>query len=119
MRKGISAAISFTMIIVVVATISVSIFYWSAGTLNQPAIETRPVPIQAYAYDSDTIKVINIGASNSSEIVFLGTSAGNCNFGVVVILEPGISESCDLPAAASGPVTIYGKAIRSATVLFD
>ena len=119
MKKGVSETVSFTMIIAISAIISVAIYLWATGAVGVPVVTEQPVAIEAYAYDSQTIRVINLGTTNSSDISALGTSEGDCDFGGIVILEPGMARECTLPAPAAGAVTIYGGAVRSATVYFS
>ncbi|MCD6522204.1 MAG: hypothetical protein J7K68_00490 [Candidatus Diapherotrites archaeon] len=118
MGKGISPAISFMIIVAIVAIGAVAVYFWVSGTLNQPVVKEQPVPIQAYAYNSSAIKVINIGTTNSSEITYLNTSVGACTFSGATVLEPGVAETCVLPVQPSGPVTLYSGATKSFTVSF-
>ena len=119
MDKGISSAVAFTLVLVIVIATSVGLFLWASNTQN-PELHTEYLRIDAYSLNSTAIKVINMDTENSSSLLSMDTSVGDCDFPAPTILQPGIGEICILSNAVSGgtTITIYADGIRQARVDF-
>lgn len=119
MRRGVSAAVAFTLVLVIVMSSSVALFFWIGGQ-NGPELNEEFLRVDAYSINSTAIHLINMGAENSSSLTAMKTSMGDCSFSGPTILQPGIEETCILasPVSAGITVTVYADGIKQVKVKF-
>ncbi len=128
MRKGLSPAVSFMLVVFIATTGAIALYFWFTSA-DAPILEYVSVTVSAYPYNSTALVIVNAEARNSSDYTHLNTSAGRCDFGDaadcndIIKLQPGVPTRCYLRNAdctgnvvGSGTVAIYGVGINTVYV---
>jgi hypothetical protein len=109
--KAQSSTMAVVMIILVVVVSSVWLYYW-VSTSRTPMLREKDLQIMAHSLNSTTMRVTNKGNENSTQLNYMSTSHGPCNFpGAPVVLEPGVPLTCSFDSSVSGTVTVYAPGI--------
>jgi flagellin-like protein len=129
MRKGLSPAIAFVLIVMITVTGAMALYFWVGGNTLTPAFAYLSVTVSAYPYNSTSIVLVNDEARNSSEYTHLNTTVGRCDFGDPTncsdtrVLVPGVptrcylrTPTCDTDVTGPGRVAIYGEGINTVYV---
>lgn len=114
--RGMSPTVSFILLIALMAISTTLLYYWVVGQGTAPAVSQAKATIQVDKYNSTVLRITNIGVTNTSSLSALGTTAGDCTFPAAIVLRPGVTYSCTLPAAASGEVRVWADGVNTATV---
>ena len=119
MEKGVSSTVSYVMVILLVITGAVAVYFWATGQ-RTPQLPEEDLPIDAYSISDTEIKVINKGTENSSSLTEMKTSVGDCDFVAATVLQPGIEELCSLsdPVSSGTSITVYANGIKPVLVEF-
>lgn len=114
--RGVSPVVSYVLLIAITIVGAAALYYWVAGAGTAPALTPSKTDIQVWAYDNSTLRVTNIGVTNTSELPGMNTTAGNCEFASATALMPGVTYSCTLADAASGDVQVWAEGVNAASV---
>ena len=114
--RGLSAIITYVMLIALVIISSVVIYYWLIGTVNAPSVTPVKTDIQVHKYNSSMLKITNIGVTNTSSLSLMNTTAGDCSFTPATILMPGVTNNCSLAAPASGEVRVWAEGVNPSSI---
>ena len=115
--RGISPVVAFVLVLAIALMATLALYYWVLGSTGEPASEVYSnSDIQVHAYNSTRLLITNIGVVNTTRLVRMSTSHGNCVFDAPAVLIPGVTYACSLATPASGEVRVWASGVNAATI---
>ncbi len=114
--RGVSPSVAFVLIIVISVISSTGLYYWLAGASMPNDLTPTNTDVQIHKVNSTTLRVTNLGVTNSTSLDGLETSAGQCAFASSTVLAPGVSYSCSFSSAPSGQIQVWANGVKTVAV---